>query len=264
MGKPLILVVNDDGIFAPGISALVESVEHLGEVVVVSPDTPQSGKGHALTISEILRYNRDTKIFKDVEAYSCTGTPVDCVKMAKHVILKGRTIDLCVSGINHGSNSAINIIYSGTMAAAMEASLENIPSVGFSLLDYSFEADFLPARPYIEKIAGYVMSQSDKSLLFNVNIPKLKYDEIKGVKLCRQANAIWKEHFKEGRDPANRPYFWLTGEFVNLEPDAMDTDVWALANGFLSAVPSMPDLTDYKRMATLQNNNFETIMMHSS
>lgn len=260
MKRPLILVVNDDGIFAPGISALVESVQHLGEVVVVSPDTPQSGKGHALTISEILRYNRDTKIFKNVEAYSCTGTPVDCVKMAKHVILKGRKIDLCVSGVNHGSNSSINIIYSGTMAAAMEASFEDIPSVGFSLMDYSFEADFTHALPYIEKIARYVLEQPDKNLLLNVNIPKLKHGEIKGVKLCRQAHAIYKESFREGRDPANRPYFWLTGEFCNLEPDATDTDVWALQNGYISVVPSMPDLTDYKRLEKFKKNKFEIKM----
>ncbi len=261
MSKPLILVVNDDGIFAPGISALVECVQHLGEVVVVSPDTPQSGKGHALTMSEILRFNRDTKIFKDIEAYSCTGTPVDCVKMAKNVILKGRTIDLCVSGINHGSNSSINIIYSGTMAAAMEASFEDIPSVGFSLMDYSFEADFSHCRQYIEKIAAYVMQQEDKTLLLNVNIPKLKYGEIKGVKLCRQAHATYVEEFKEGRDPANRPYYWLTGQFHNLEPDAIDTDVWALHNGYISVVPSMPDLTDYDRLKKLKKNKFENKMM---
>lgn len=259
MEKPLILVVNDDGIFAPGIRALVETVSEIGEVVVVAPDSPQSAKGHALTISEPLRLKRDKTTFPTHETYACTGTPVDCVKLAKHVILKGRKIDLCVSGVNHGSNASINIIYSGTMSAAMEASIEGIPSIGFSLMDFSFEADFEPCKQFIRRICKNMLDNKLKTNLLNVNFPNLPLSDIKGMKVCRQAEARWIEEFQENRDPLDRPYYWLTGKFVNLEENASDTDVWALANGYVSIVPSFHDLTHYAGLEELKAMNFENL-----
>ena len=184
MKRPLILVVNDDGIFAPGIRALVDVVKELGDVIIVAPDSPQSAKGHALTIHDPIRINKDKKIFHGLDAYECTGTPVDCVKLAKHVVLKGRTIDLCVSGINHGSNASINIIYSGTMSAAMEASIEGIPSVGFSLSDFSFDANFEPCKPFVKQICEFMLRNTLKTNLLNVNFPKLPLVKIKGMKIC--------------------------------------------------------------------------------
>lgn len=257
MKRPLILVVNDDGIFAPGIRALVDVVKELGDVIIVAPDSPQSAKGHALTIHDPIRINKDKKIFHGLDAYECTGTPVDCVKLAKHVVLKGRTIDLCVSGINHGSNASINIIYSGTMSAAMEASIEGIPSVGFSLSDFSFDANFEPCKPFVKQICEFMLRNTLKTNLLNVNFPKLPFDKIKGMKICRQAEARWTEEFQENKDPMGRPYYWLTGKFVNLDEGKTDSDIWALDNGYISIVPSFHDLTNYKGIEELKK--FKTI-----
>src|SRR5205085_3086034 len=186
--RPVILITNDDGIMAPGIMNLVEAVKDLGKIVVVAPDKPQSGMGHAITIGHPLRLQK-VNVFGEIEAYSCTGTPVDCVKLAVDKILH-RKPDLCLSGINHGANHSINVIYSGTMSAAMEASIESIPSIGFSLLDYNYEADFSPARHYVKKIVSSLLKKKlDKHLLLNVNIPSIPMELIKGVKICRQAYA---------------------------------------------------------------------------
>lgn len=253
MSKPLILVTNDDGVTAPGIKMLVEIAQELGEVVVVAPDSPQSGQGHAITLEQPLRIHR-TRAFPDLEAYECDGTPVDCVKLARNVVTKERQIDLCVSGINHGSNAAINIIYSGTMSAAMEASLEGIPSIGFSLLDYRYDADFSQARAHIKRIMeGVLKNGLNGGRLLNVNIPKLPTAEIKGIKVCRQANARWIEEYQEAEDPRGRKYYWLTGSFRN-DDSGEDTDVWALENGYIAVVPSEHDLTDY---ATLERNELQ-------
>lgn len=259
MSKPLILVTNDDGIVAPGIRALVEVASTLGDVVVVAPDSPQSGKGHAITIHDPLRLKK-VNPFPGIEAWESSGTPVDCVKLAKHVVLKGRPIDLCVSGINHGSNASINILYSGTLSAAMEAALESIRSIGFSLLDYSFEADFEPAKPWIRKVMEFMLSRPfQPGQLLNVNIPKLPFEQIQGLRICRQADARWIENMVEGRDPAGQPYYWLSGEFVNSDL-GVDTDVWALENGYISIVPSMHDLTNYPALETLKA--LETPLAH--
>ena len=255
MKRPLILVVNDDGIFAPGIRALVDVVKELGDVIIVAPDSPQSAKGHALTIHDPIRINKDKKIFQGLDAYECTGTPVDCVKLAKHVVLKGRKIDLCVSGINHGSNASINIIYSGTMSAAMEASIEGIPSVGFSLSDFSFDANFEPCKPFVKQICEFMLRNKLKTNLLNVNFPKLPFDKIKGMKICRQAEARWTEEFQENKDPMGRPYYWLTGKFVNLDEGKTDSDIWALDNGYISIVPSFHDLTNYKGIEELKKTD---------
>lgn len=259
MSRPLILVTNDDGIVAPGIRALVEVASSLGDVVVVAPDSPQSGKGHAITIHEPLRL-RKVNPFHGIEAWETSGTPVDCVKLAKHVVLKDRKIDLCVSGINHGSNASINILYSGTLSAAMEAALENIRSIGFSLLDYSFDADFEPSKPWIRQVMEFMLARPFESgQLLNVNIPKLPADQLLGLRVCRQADARWKEKMVEGHDPSGQPYYWLSGEFVNHDT-AQDTDVWALENGYISIVPSMHDLTNYPALKTLKD--LEHTRMH--
>lgn len=243
MKKPLILVTNDDGMFAPGIKALTGIARQFGEVFVVAPNSPQSGMGHAITINDPIRLHK-VDIFEGIEAYECSGTPVDCVKLAKNVLLKDRTIDLCVSGINHGSNASINIIYSGTMSAAMEASMEGIDSIGFSLMDYSFDADFEASAPYVSKIIEHALAHGIQGPcnLLNVNIPKLPRHELQGIRVCRQAEGRWDEDFKEGEDPRGQKYYWLTGKFV-LEDERDDTDIKALDAGYISVVPSMHDLT---------------------
>jgi 5'-nucleotidase len=247
----MILVTNDDGIIAPGIKALVEVAREFDEVLVVAPDSPQSGQGHAITINHPIKL-RKVNVFEGIDAYECTGTPVDCVKLAKNVLLKGRQIDLCVSGINHGSNASINIIYSGTMSAAMEASLEGIDSIGFSLLDYSFEADFSGAKAYASKIIRAVL---DKKLphckLLNVNIPYVPADEIKGIRVCRQGEGTWVEEFQEGTDPRGEKYYWLTGKFVSHDKTE-DNDIAALKNNYVSVVPSGHDLTRYPAIPELK------------
>jgi 5'-nucleotidase len=245
--KPLILVTNDDGIFAPGIQALAKIASKFGDIVVVAPDKPQSGMGHAITINATLRIQK-TNFHNALQEFSCTGTPVDCVKMAVNHILKKRP-DLVISGINHGSNSSINVIYSGTMSAAIEGALEGTPSIGFSLCDYAMEADFSQAAIFIEKIIAQILkNKMPKGVCLNVNIPKLNADEIKGIKVVRQAKANWVERFDERKDPYGREYYWLTGEFVNFEPESLDTDEWALSNGYISVVPTQADLTAHSAL----------------
>jgi 5'-nucleotidase len=248
--KPLILVTNDDGITAPGIRALIDVMKQLGEVVVVAPDSPQSATGHAITINNTLHINK-IDIDPDVEIeYSCSGTPVDCVKFAVSEILK-RKPDLCVSGVNHGSNSSINVIYSGTMSAAVEAGIEGIPAIGFSLLDYNWDADFEAIKSSIKKITQQVLENGlPEGVILNVNFPKLKENEIKGIKICRQAKAMWQERFDKRQTPMGKDYYWLTGKFVNLDKGE-DTDEWALEHGYISVVPVQFDLTAHHAMQTL-------------
>ncbi|MGY8914846.1 MAG: 5'/3'-nucleotidase SurE, partial [Flavobacteriales bacterium] len=244
MEKPLILVTNDDGITAPGLRALVRYMKEIGDVVVVAPDSPQSGMGHAITLDNTL-YSKKVTIDSEngaTEEYSCSGTPADCVKLALQELLD-RKPDICVSGINHGSNSSINVIYSGTMSAAIEAGIEGIPAIGFSLCDFSWEANFEKAGDAIKKI---VMEALDKGMpqgvVLNVNIPKLEGKEYKGIKVSRQARANWKEKFDKRISPMGKEYYWLTGEFELLDKGE-DTDEWALANDYISLVPTQFDLT---------------------
>jgi len=253
--KPLILIANDDGIIAPGIRVLIEEMVSFGDVVVVAPDKPQSGTGHGITIESPLRYN-EVDVGFDCKAYSCSGTPVDCVKLAVNIILPEKP-DLVVSGINHGSNSSINVIYSGTMSAAVEGALEGVPSLGFSLLDYSFEADFSVSRKVVRAIVkNTLQSGLPKGTCLNVNIPKIESSNFKGIKVCRQANANWEQEFDERVDPTGKKYFWLTGVFKNYD-EGTDTDEWALANGYASVVPVQYDLTAYDSMSELKNRNYE-------
>ena len=254
--KPLILVTNDDGITAPGIRTLIEVMKEIGDVVVVAPDSPQSGMGHAITISDTLFCEQVTikESYKHKE-YSCSGTPADCVKIATQEILD-RKPDLCVSGINHGSNSSINVIYSGTMSAAVEAGIEGIPAIGFSLLDYSLNANFEPARKYVKAIVRNTLKNGlPEGVVLNVNIPKLDAGDIKGMKVCRQANAHWEEEFDKRRSPQGRDYYWLTGTFVNKD-EGKDTDEQALANGYVSIVPVQFDLTAHHFLKELNNWEF--------
>lgn len=254
--KPLILVTNDDGITAPGIRALIEIMNTIGEVVVVAPDSPQSGMGHAITINDTLFCDPVT-ISKTApqQEYSCSGTPVDCVKLATKQILD-RTPDLCVSGINHGSNSSINVIYSGTMSAAVEAGVEGIPAIGFSLLDYSAAASFEHCKPYIKAIVQQVLDHGlPTGVVLNVNFPKVSDIPLKGVKVCRQAQARWVEDFDKRTNPMGREYYWLSGEFVNLDKGE-DTDEWALAHNYVSLVPVQFDLTAHQSIQELTNWEF--------
>ena len=247
MQKPIILVSNDDSINAPGIRALVEVAKKFGDVVVVAPDSPQSGMGHAVTIHDPIRLHK-VDVFEGVEAYQCSGTPVDCVKIAIDKILH-RLPDLCISGINHGSNASINVIYSGTMSAAMEAAISSVPAIGFSLLDFAFHADFEASKYYAEIIIRELLNNGlPDACLLNVNIPKLSLAEIKGMKVCRQAVAKWEEEFEKRIDPNGNEYYWLTGNFVNRDKGE-DTDIWALENGYVSIVPVQFDLTNYQGIA---------------
>jgi 5'-nucleotidase len=250
MSKPLILVTNDDGISAPGIRALISVMAEIGDVIVVAPDSPQSAMGHAITINNTLHLNKISTENAAITEYSCSGTPVDCVKMAVNEILK-RKPDLCVSGVNHGSNSSINVIYSGTMSAAVEAGIEGINAIGFSLSDYNWNADFEQIKPFIKKIALQVLQNGlMEGTVLNVNFPKLKTEDIKGIKICRQAKAIWEEKFDKRMTPTGKEYYWLSGEFVNLDKGE-DTDEWALANDYISVVPVQFDLTAHHTIAQL-------------
>lgn len=250
--KPLILVTNDDGVSAPGIRALINVMATIGEVIVVAPDKPQSAMGHAITINNTLYLDKISKENDSITEYSCSGTPVDCVKLAVNEILK-RKPDLCVSGVNHGSNSSINVIYSGTMSAAVEAGIEGIPAIGFSLLDYNWNADFEPVKSFIKKIVLETLEKKlPEGVILNVNFPKLKEKEIKGIKICRQAKALWVEKFDKRQTPFGKDYYWLSGEFVN-QDKGNDTDEWALENGYISVVPVQFDLTAHHAIQQLNS-----------
>lgn len=251
MKDKLILVCNDDGIHAPGIAALTEVATSLAEVIVVAPSSPMSGKGMSITLNSPLRY-RKTEIIPNINGYSCGGTPVDCIKLAINKIVP-RKPDLIVSGVNHGANSSINVIYSGTMSAAIEGALENIPSIGFSLLDHSIEADFSASKEIAHHIIKKILENGlpDHTCL-NVNIPNLPLSEIKGIRICRQANGNWEEEFEERTDPYGSNYYWLTGKFVNYDKGE-DTDIHALENRYVSVVPIQYDLTAHKHIDFLNS-----------
>lgn len=252
--KPLILVTNDDSINAAGIKALIKTMGEIGEVVVVAPGSPQSGMGHAITLDSPLRLKEIPA--KGHKEFICSGTPVDCVKLAVNVVLQ-RKPDLLVSGINHGSNSSINVIYSGTMSAAVEGALEGIPAIGFSLLNYAQDADFSMVQKYVKMIALNALEKGmPRGTCINVNFPNIPEKEVKGVRVCRQANGNWQEEFDERNDPSGKKYYWLTGVFVNYDK-GNDTDEWALANGYVSIVPVQYDLTAHHVVPFLNEWNYE-------
>lgn len=248
--RPLILVTNDDGITAPGIRTLIKVMNEIADVVVIAPDSPQSGKGHAITIDSILTCNPITIDEGEQLEYSCSGTPADCVKIAINEILN-RKPDLCVSGINHGSNSSINVVYSGTMSAAIEAGIEGIPAIGFSLLDFSWNADFTPLEKHIKEIVLKVLKEGlPKGIVLNVNFPKTQ--TFKGVKVCRQAKSYYAEKFDKRVNPLGKEYYWLSGKLENLDKGE-DTDEFALKNDYVSVVPVQFDLTAHHFIQNLND-----------
>ncbi len=248
--RPLILVTNDDGITAPGIRKLIAIMNTIGDVVVVAPDSPQSGMGHAITIDSTLTCDKLRVDNGSQVEYKCSGTPADCVKLAVREVLD-RKPDLCVSGINHGSNSSINVIYSGTMSAAIEAGIEGIPAIGFSLLDYSWDANFDLLEDEIVKITNNVLKNGlPEGVVLNVNFPKT--DNFKGIKICRQAKGNWEETFDKRINPNGKEYYWLSGKFTNLDKGE-DTDIWALEHNYVSVVPVQFDLTAHHFIQKLNN-----------
>jgi len=253
--KPLILITNDDGVEAKGLQALIETIRTLGTVIVVAPADPQSGMSHAITVKVPLRITK-IRAEENLTIYKCYGTPVDCVKMALNHLLPAKP-DLLVSGINHGSNSAASVFYSGTMGAALEGCINEIASIGFSLLNLDHEADFSTSQYYVDIITRLVLKNGlPRTVCLNVNIPDITRDKIAGIKICRQNKGFWREEFDQRIDPAGKHYFWLTGVFHNTEPDATDTDEWALNNNFVSIVPLKTDLTCHDSMTVLNNWNF--------
>lgn len=253
--KPTILITNDDGYFAPGLRKLIDIMKKIGKVVVVAGEQSMSGMGHAITIKTPLRMKTVAKE-ADYEEYICNGTPVDCVKLGEQVVLNGKP-DLLVSGINHGSNASINVIYSGTMAAVLEACIDGIPSIGFSLCDYSHSADFSHVDPYVEQITRSVLENGlPENVCLNVNLPAVAADEVKGIKICRQARARWVEEFDSRLDPRGMDYHWLTGRFENGDK-AKDTDQWALDNNFVSVVPVHFDMTAHHALKTIEQWNLQ-------
>jgi 5'-nucleotidase len=249
MQKPTILITNDDGIFSKGIRSLIEIAKPFGDILVIAPDKPQSGMGHAITINNLLRLNT-SDLFDGINAFTCSGTPVDCVKIGIYEILKSKP-NLILSGINHGENTSTNVLYSGTMSAAVEGAMENIPSIGFSLADYDSNADFSLSQ----KVATHIISQvlekgMPKGICLNVNVPKIKISDYQGLKICRAAKAFWEDRFDKRLDQHGNPYYWLTGEFSHTD-DGEDTDLVALKNNFASVVPVHFDMTAYDAIEKL-------------
>lgn len=249
--RPLIFVTNDDSLHAKGIASLVEVAREFGEVVVIAPDKPQSGMGHAITISHPIRlFHSD--IFEGIESYSCSGTPVDCVKLAVYEVLH-RKPDLVLSGVNHGLNSSTNVLYSGTMSAAVEGAMEHIPSIGFSYGDFDQDADFSAPMSVARQIIPRVLENPlPQGICLNVNIPKGPVEALKGIKVCRQAYAFWEDRFDKRLDQFGRPYYWLTGTFDSRE-DATDTDLYFLDQGYATIVPTQFDLTAHTAITGLKN-----------
>ena len=250
--RPLIFVTNDDGIFSKGIKSLIEVVEKFGDIVIIAPDKPQSGMGHAITLNQPLRLNKDL-IFTKHESYTCSGTPVDCVKLGIAEIMK-RKPDLLVSGINHGENISTNVLYSGTMSAAVEGAIENVPSIGFSLCDFDADADFEGAKKIVEKVVKLALNNSfPKNICLNVNIPKIPAAAIKGIKITKQANAFWEDRFDKRFDQFKKPYYWLTGEFGNKEiENDEDCDIKVISNRYASIVPIQFDMTAYSAIEKIK------------
>ena len=247
----LILVTNDDGYDSKGLAAAVEVARGFGRVVVVAPETTQSGMSQAITMYNPL-YLRCVRKEEGLEVYAFSGTPVDCVKMAFDYLLREERVDLVISGINHGSNSAVNVLYSGTMGAAIEGSFYGCPAVGLSLDDHGEDADFEAAVAYGRRIVGSVLeNRIELPLCLNVNVPVGRPDELRGIRLCRQNRGFWREEFYRHEDPRGREQCWLTGAFVTEEPEAQDTDEWALSHGYVSVVPVQVDLTDYRQLGAL-------------
>lgn len=247
--RPLILITNDDSVDAPGIHHLAECVRSLGDVYIVAPAHPHSGQSAALTVGAPLRIVEKPSATDGVRLFTVNGTPVDCIKLALHTIVP-RQPDIIFSGINHGSNSAVNVTYSGTMGAVLEGCMQGIPSVGFSLLHHSMKADFSLSTAFVAAIAATVLEKGlPKGVCLNVNIPARVIPQ--GIKVCRAARGRWTDEYKRYLDPLGVPFYWLTGHFVNEEPEADDTDEYWLNRRFISVVPVTADQTDREAIKTL-------------
>ena len=246
----LIFVTNDDSYASKGFAAVIEVARRFGKVIAVAPEHVQSGMSQAITIHNPL-FLRKVSESDDVTIYALNGTPVDCVKFAFDHMLADRKIDLTISGINHGSNAAVNVLYSGTMGAAIESAFYGVPSVGLSNVDHSDDADFEACIEYGIRIAKSVIDSDIRPLCLNVNVPILPANQIKGVMGCRQTKGFWVDEVLERTDPYGKSYYWFTGGFQNAEPEAVDTDEWALKSGYVSVVPVQVDLTSYQQMKAL-------------
>lgn len=250
MAKPLILVTNDDGINAKGIQVLIECMQELGDVIVCAPDGPRSAQSSALTVTMPIRVKKTVEE-DGLTVFVCSGTPADCVKLALNQLVP-RKPDLLVSGINHGTNSSISVIYSGTMGAAIEGCLNNIPSIGYSLYSFDPRADFTQTIPFTKQIASNILKTSlPANICLNVNFPE-PHHPIKGVRICRQSEGYWLEEFDKRVDPMGKSYYWLSGEFVNSEKQNDETDEWALENAYVSVVPTKVDMTAYEYINDLK------------
>lgn len=249
--KPLILIANDDGYRAKGFYKLIELMRKIGEVVAISTEKPMSGQSHSITNHEPLRvYLAEQDL--DYKLYVCTGRPVDCIKMG-YRFTDGRLPDLVVSGINHGSNASSNVIYSGTMGAAIEACMDGVPAIGFCVDSYSSNACFDHVDYYVDTIARRVLKEGlPKGVCLNVNMPKKSDEPIKGVRICRQAKGRWSQTFEQRVDPFGRDYYWLTGCFIE-EDEGADTDLYAIKNNYIAVVPTMFDMTSYSTMEMLKD-----------
>lgn len=239
--RPLILVSNDDSITANGVHCLIDRLLPFGEVVCVCPDAPRSGQSMAITVNDPLKLTR-LPDYRGARMYKVSGTPVDCIKLAMHHILP-RKADLVVAGINHGSNSAVNVLYSGTMGAAMEGCAFGIPSIGFSLTDHNPDADFTPCFKAVDILVDYTLRHGlPEGVCLNVNVPNI-HEVPKEMRVCVPCRGRWNDEYREYTDPHGGSFFWLTGEYVNEEPENEQTDEWCLAHGIISIVPVAIDRT---------------------
>lgn len=239
--RPTILICNDDGVSAPGLRFLIEAVARLGHVIAVAPSEPKSGQSGAISVNVPLRITRRDDI-AGAEVYAVTGTPVDCVKLAMHTILKGRHIDIMLSGINHGSNAGNCVVYSGTMGAAFEACMLGIPAVGFSLLHHSWNADFTQCGPYVTRITQAVLKSGlPKGVCLNVNIPARCVP--KGMKTVISGEGYWTEEYVDYKDPQGNPFYFLSGRYIDTNPKSADTDTYWLDREYVTVVPVRPDPT---------------------
>lgn len=249
--SPLIFITNDDGYAAKGINRLIAALRPVGELFVVAPDGPRSGASCSITTVRPLR----TKLVSrepGLTVHACTGTPVDCVKVGLEKLLGNRRPDLLITGINHGDNSSVNVHYSGTMGAAIEGCMKDIPSIGFSLCSFDADADFSPCETVIRLVVGHVLRDGlPHFTCLNVNVPAVPF--VKGLRVCRMTHGVWQKEVVQCEHPNGGAYYWLTGEYRNMEPEAEDTDQWALAHDYAAITPTRIDVTDYELMARLKD-----------
>lgn len=251
--RPLIFVTNDDGFSAKGIQSLFDAVKDIGDIVLIAPDSPQSGTGHAITIHHPLRLNKLT-MYNIEHAYSCSGTPVDCVKLGVYEVMH-RKPDILVSGINHGANTSTNVLYSGTMSAAVEGAMEGIPSVGFSLDSFDQDADFSLCQEVVKTVVNKVLEKGmPAGTCLNVNIPDVSKEEYKGLKVCKQAHAYWADRFDKRQDQFGKTYYWLTGDFIN-EDQKEHTDLYWIAKDYATVVPTKFDMTAHEELSKIESWN---------